>query len=492
MATKNHALATNARRSDGETRESEGGDWVDQATVDNAFKDERLGRRFKTLLSDIGGAIGASLPFACQDWANTKAAYRFLSNERVDEADILSGHFQATAKRFAASDGMILVLQDTTEFSFKRERPEVIGFTKGIRTGNTKDRRKSVHAVCGILMHSSLAVTTDGLPLGVAAIKFWNRKKFKGTRALTTKINPTRVPIEKKESIRWLQNLEQSTALLAAPDRCVHVGDRESDIYEPFCKARDLGTHFVVRTCVDRLASDGEHTIADEMEDVAVKGLHRIETRDEHGDVCRATLELKYRRIHVLPPIGKQKQYPELDLVVMHALERDAPKGRKPIEWKLITDLPVRSRAEAIEKLDWYAMRWKIEVFHKILKSGCKAEDSKLRTADRLANLIALFCILSWRVFWLTMLNRTMPDAPPTLALTEAEIHVLDHLVRDPAGAGRRRRTLSHYLTKLARLGGYLARASDPPPGSIVMWRGLSRLTDIQIGVDIGAENVGN
>ena len=492
MASKNHALATTAHRSDDEAGECEAGDWVDKETVDGTFKDERLGRRFKTLLSDIGGAIGASLPFACQDWANTKAAYRFLSNERVDEADILSGHFQATAKRFAASDGMILVLQDTTEFSFKRERPEDIGFTKSIRTGNTKDRRKTVHSVCGILMHSSLAVTTDGLPLGVAAIKFWNRKKFKGKRALTTKINPTRVPIEKKESIRWLQNLEQSTALLSAPDRCVHVGDRESDIYELFCKARELGTHFVVRTCVDRLAGDGEHTIADEMEEVAVKGLHRIETRDEHGDVCKATLELKYRRIRVLPPIGKQKKYPELDLVVIHALERDAPKGRKPIEWKLITDLPVRSRAEAIEKLDWYAMRWKIEVFHKILKSGCKAENSKLRTADRLANLIALFCILSWRVFWLTMLNRTMPHAPPTMALTESEIRVLDRLVPEPAGAGRRRRTLSHYLTKLARLGGYLARANDPPPGNIVMWRGLSRLTDIQIGVDIGAEIVGN
>ncbi len=326
--------------------------WVDRETVDGAFKDERLGRRFRTLLSDVGGAIGASLPLACQDWANTKAAYRFLSNERVDEADILSGHFAPTAKRFAATDGMILVLQDTTEFSFKRERPEEIGFTKSVRTRDTKEGRKRVHSVCGILMHSSLAVTTDGLPLGVAAIKFWNRKKFKGARALKTKINPTRVPIEKKESVRWLQNLEQSTALLAVPERCVHVGDRESDIYELYCKARELGTHFVVRTCVDRLAGDGEHTIADEMDEVAVKGIHAIETRDEHGEVCRATLELKYRRIRVLPPIGKQKQYPELDLTVIHAVERGAPKGRKSIEWKLITTLPVRSRAEAIEKLD--------------------------------------------------------------------------------------------------------------------------------------------
>lgn len=137
-------------------------------------------------------------------------------------------------------------------------------------------------------------------------------------------------------------------------------------------------------------------------------------------------------------------------------------------------------------------MRWKIEVFHKIPKSGCKAEESKLRTADRLANLIALFCILSWRVFWLTMLNRTMPDAPPQTALTKTEIGVLDRIVPTPPGGGRRRPTLSHYLTKLARLGGYLARAHDPPPGNIVMWRGLSRLTDIQIGVEIGTGDVGN
>ena len=489
MAAKITKSASECRSNDAKDR-SGAQDWIDRETVDGTFKDERLGRRFRTLLADIGGAIGASLPFACQDWANTKAAYRFFSNERVDEADILSGHFQATAKRFAASDGMVLVLQDTTEFSFKRERPEQIGFTKSIRV--SKDRRKSVHSVCGILMHASLAVTTDGLPLGVAAIKFWSRKKFKGARSLKPKINPTRVPIEKKESFRWLQNMEQSTALLAAPERCVHVGDRESDIYELYCKARDLGTHFVVRTCVDRLAGDGGHTIADEMDEVAVKGLHRIETRDEHGDVCCATLELRYRRVHVLPPIGKQKQYPELDLVVIHAVERGAPKGRKPIEWKLITDLPVRSRADAIEKLDWYAMRWKIEVFHKILKSGCKAEESKLRTADRLANLISVFCILSWRVFWLTMLNRTAPDAPPQMALTDGEISVLDQLVPDTATICRKRKTLSHYLTKLACLGGYLARASDPPPGNPVVWRGLSRLTDIQIGVDIGAGNVGN
>jgi hypothetical protein len=188
----------------------------------------------------------------------------------------------------------------------------------------------------------------------------------------------------------------------------------------------------------------------------------------------------------VLPPIGKQKRYPVLELTVIHAAERGAPKGRKPIEWKLITDLPVRGRAEAIEKINWYAMRWKIELFHKVLKSGCKAEESKLRTAERLANLMALFCILGWRVLWLTMLARATPEASPSVALTDSEIVLLDRLVSDAGNRRCKPSTLSFYLTKLARLGGYLARAGDPPPGSVVVWRGLSRLTDIEIGAELG------
>ena len=133
-----------------------------------------------------------------------------------------------------------------------------------------------------------------------------------------------------------------------------------------------------------------------------------------------------------------------LTLTVIHAEEGGTPNNRKKIEWRLITDLTVRSRKDAIEKLEWYALRWKIEVFHKILKSGCKAEESKLRTAQRLANLIAVFCILSWRVFWMTMLNRSAPNAPPAVALTEAEIVLLDQLLKNSDQKRPLRKTLSH------------------------------------------------
>jgi hypothetical protein len=334
-------------------------------------------------------------------------------------------------------------------------------------------------------MHSSLAVTEAGLPLGLAAVKFWSRDKFKGTAQLKRKINPTRVPIEAKESIRWLDNLRQSSTLLGRPERCVHVGDRESDIFELYCLARDLGTHFVVRTVVDRLAGAGDRTIAAEMKQAPSVGQHTVDVRLEGDTVEPVTFDIRCKQIRVCPPIGKQKRYPSLDLTVIHAEESNAPAGRKPILWKLVTDLEATSLAEAVEKLRWYAMRWKIEVFHKILKSGCRAEDARLRTADRLANLVALFCIVSWRVLWMTMMARAAPQAEPALVLTASEMSILDHLVGNAGNRGAQPGTLTLYMTKLAKLGGYLARNSDPPPGNTVLWRGWRRLIDIQIGADL-------
>src|SRR5262252_1602995 len=208
------SLRSGRRTSNDHSPEDES--WADREVAGCKFKDLRLGERFRKLLKQIGSAIGQAIPFACQDWANTKAAYRFFSNDRVNEEAILSGHFQATRDRFAATDGYVLVLHDTTEFTFKREKPELIGSTCKV---NRKDKkgRTTFHTVCGVLMHSSLAVTTEGLPLGLAAIKFWTRKKFKGCNALNKKINSTRVPIEKKESMRWLENVKQSAMLLGEP-----------------------------------------------------------------------------------------------------------------------------------------------------------------------------------------------------------------------------------------------------------------------------------
>jgi hypothetical protein len=467
--------------------------WIEEEMEGCEFRDRRLANRARKIIERMAGKIGGSIPAACQDWASTKAAYRFFSNETVSEAEILGGHFAATRERMAAMDERILLLHDTTEFSFKREADAAsLGLLHRYPLGTDAFGNTREITLRGILMHSSLAVTTEGLPLGVAAIKFWTREKFKGCNALKRKVNPTRVPIEEKESYRWLENLRQATELGPAPGDCVHIGDRESDIYELFCVAKELGTHFLVRTCVDRLAGEEGGTIAQEMAETPVRGVHRITFKDRKGVEHEAELELKFRQIEVHPPKGKQDRYPALALSVIHAQERGTPEGRERIEWKLITNLPVRSRAEAIEKLNWYALRWKIEVFHKILKSGCKAEESKLRNSERLANFVAVCCIVAWRVFWLTMLRRTAPDAPACVALTETEVKILDAVVKPLPREVRPSTTISDCLLKLARLGGYLARAGDPPPGNLVIWRGLSRLNDLHLGYLLGREDVGN
>ena len=154
--------------------------------------------------------------------------------------------------------------------------------------------------------------------------------------------------------------------------------------------------------------------------------------------------------------------------------------------------MPVRSRGEAVQKLDWYALRWRIETFHKILKSGCRAEELRLRTAERLVHVLAVFCILAWRIYWLTMLQRATSRAKPTLAFTSLEV---DLLTRAAERSGRadpgQVPSLQECVIQLARLGGYLNRSSDGPPGNTVIWRGMARLTDIAYGYQLAGGTCG-
>lgn len=464
--------------------------WLDEEMNSSVFNDRRHASRFKSLMQKLWQGMGNSLPFACQDRAATKAAYRFLSSTRIDEQMLLWGHAEATCLRVkAASPETILLLQDTTTFGYHRNNPDDVGFAGHyapglVTTGN------DAGVNCGILMHSSLAVTTQGLPLGLTAVKFWTRKKFKGTNALKRKINPTRVPIEEKESYRWLDNLRQSTALLQCPERCVHIGDRESDIYELYCLASELHTHFLVRTCVNRLAENT--TLEEEMKNAPseCQGHHRILLRQDKESMREITLNVRWKTLTLHPPIGKAKQYPDLLLTAIIATEEDPDDNNTRVEWKLLTDLPVTNLEEAIEKLEWYSHRWKIETFHKVMKSCCQAERSRLGSAERLTNLLCCYCILSWRIFWLTMLNREIPKAPAKLVFTKTEMEILDRMVKDTAQI-MSSTPLERYTIKLAQLGGYMGNKKKHPPGNIVIWRGLRRLNEIHTGWELAAERCG-
>jgi hypothetical protein len=470
--------------------ESLGGQgWIQQELAASTLPDARLDKRLHHLVEQLAKGVGRSIPWACQDWAAVKAAYRFFANDRVSEEQILAGHFLATRERVPRGEELFLVVHDTTEFSYRREDMAAVGLVSKGSVRKDAQGRPVYFTTCGINLHSSLAVTLEGLPLGLTAVRFSSRREFKGRKARRKAHN---APIEEKESMRWLENLRSSTALLGQPQRSVHVGDQESDIFDLFAAAQQMGTHFLIRTRADRLADGGPETVAEAVGRSPRRGRYHIAVRNRKGEETEAVLEIRYRRMRLQTPKGKKKRYPDQMVTVIEAREQEMPPDRERIDWKLITDLAVNSRREAVEKVQWYALRWKIEVFHKILKSGCRAEDARLRTASRLTNLLAVFCILSWRVFWLTMTNRIDPEADPELVFTDLELRILDRLVKDKPTAQTQKPLLSHYLIKLARLGGYLARNADPPPGNETIWRGLTRLVDIQLGVIMGAGNVGN
>lgn len=212
-------------------------------------------------------------------------------------------------------------------------------------------------------------------------------------------------------------------------------------------------------------------------------GRHRIAVGKEEA----TWLQVKFATINTLPPVGKQKRYSPQVLTYIHALEEKPPPDRTPIDWKLVTNLPVDDLSGAVEKLDWYALHWKAEVFHKVMKSGYRAEEARLETAERLTKFLALIAVVSWRIFFVTMSARANPDAALDSVLTSAEITALDQIDETRARPRLKQRTLAAYLLQIAMLGGYLARNHDPPPGNMVVCRDMTRLHDIAIGISIGS-----
>ncbi|RDH41307.1 IS4 family transposase [Zooshikella ganghwensis] len=460
--------------------------WLNEELSGCAFKDQRLTTRFKSIVACLSEKSGKSIPEICEEWASTKAFYRFLSNERVEASEILAGHFEQTMSRVKSIKGPCLVLHDTTEFIYNRKKPLSnnssplsstnkqydVGFGKDYKTGS-------------ILLQASLAITLEGLPLGLTSTKFWTRKGSDPDKELKKKNSPTCMPAEAKESIKWQESLNTTHKLLGChASKVIHVSDRESDIYDYMCNCHELNAYFIVRSSVNRLTE--ESTLVDEVALTKRAFKHMINYQDANGNNIEATLNIKIKQLKIKASRNnKQSCYPELPITVVSAVEVDRPVDREPIKWTFLTNLPVSNKEESLSVIDWYKQRWKIEVYFKVLKCGLKVEESKLRTAERLTRLIAICCILAWRIHWLTMLNREDRRLAPKLAFDNVERLILENYIKK-----KKPETLQDYILRLAKLGGYLARSNDPPPGNTVIWRGLNRLYELKAGFEL-AQNCG-
>lgn len=454
--------------------------WIEEEIAGSKFKDKRLSDSFHTILETLSAGDGRTIPQLCEDWTSTKALYRFLSNEKVEESEILNGHFEQTSKRISAAKGPVLVLHDTCEFSYKRDDPDAIGYTRtGQVLSKIKSPKKQEYKVCGVLMHASLAVTSEGLPLGLTSARYWSRKVFKNTRQMKRLINPTRVPIEEKESIKWLKNIRASNeSIKEDASKFIHIRDREADIFELFTECDSANAYFLMRSCVNRLAD--ESTIVEILSEHKNDYLHRIEFVDGRGILNSATLQVKVKAVNLHPPHAKAGKYPDVSVHLLSAVELNPPEGRDPIKWTFVTNLPIESKTQAIQALEWYKQRWKIELYFKIIKSGFRAEESKLRTADRITRLLSIFCILAWRVHWITFLQREAEEISPMVAFDKVELKIIGSYF-----SKSHYKSLQEVIRDLARLGGHLGRQTDSPPGNIVIWRGLGRLQDLRRGFEL-------
>jgi Druantia protein DruA/Transposase Tn5 dimerisation domain/Transposase DNA-binding len=444
------------------------GDWADEEWGQASLGDARLVQRLISLGRDRYAHPQASIPQTCGSRSKTKAAYRFFDHERATLQNLLSPHIEAATKRLA-KEKVVLAIQDTTSLNYgTHPATENLGPITNIPTG-----------VVGLMLHSTLAVNSEGTPLGLLAAQCWARDPAEfGKKAKRHKL-----PIEEKESNKWLTSFKAATATAAActDTTVVSVGDREADIYELFALAAQTpkAPLLLVRAQHDRKLQEEQGRLAKHMNECPEAGIQEIIVpRKGNRPARNAQISIRYSQVVLAPPIGKENRAP-LSIWAILADEKGPPEGIEPLRWLLLTTAPTDNLTEACEHLSWYTKRWTIEVFHRTLKSGCRIENRQLGSANRLEACLAIDLVVAWRIHHLTKLGRETPDVPCSIYFEEAEWKALTAFVTKKSTPDDKPPTLREAIRMVAILGGFLARKSDGEPGTQTLWLGLQRLDDI-------------
>jgi hypothetical protein len=434
--------------------------------------DTRLDTRFLSVSADLAAQPQAPINQACKDWAATKAAYRLFENEKVQPEFILSPHQQQIRERMAAY-GRVLAVQDTAVLNYTHHP-----MTQGLGPIGTPEQDLQ-----GLVMHSTLVCSLQGLPLGVATQAIWARETVEDEQAQPRKPPPPQRPIEEKESVKWITALRGTVELAPAGVEVVTVCDREADVYEFFQEAEELGTQLLVRSTYDR-ALVGEGKLRSVMKAHPVAGHITVEVPAHKDQPARTALcDVRFRSVTLRPPYRPKKlgvvlSPIQVDVVWVHEVHPPA-HVKDPLDWLLFTTVSVTSFTDALERVRWYKVRWHIEVWHKVLKSGCKVEDCRLETGAKLIRYLTLMSVIAWRVFWLVQMNRHQPEAPCTVVVTEPEWHALYAAIHRTAQLPETLPTVGQVVRWMAQLGGFLGRKHDREPGVTVLWRGWQRLQDL-------------
>jgi len=433
--------------------------------------DQRLNRRAQAVLEALYAKPGSSIPGACGGWNETKAAYRLFDQQEVTTQQILEPHYQSSAERMKAHS-VVLCIQDTTELDYTGRT------ISGLGPLNYENRQ-------GLYVHPTLAVTPDRLCLGV--LDAWNWAREAGSLGND---RGSHRPIEEKESIRWIEGYQRVNELAAQlPDtQLVYVADREADIYELFAEGDKAQGHrsadWLVRGAQDRcVVSETDDKLKAAVHNAPVVAQIEFDLPSRKGDKARhVQQQIKVAQVRLKPPYRVGSKLEEVTVTVLLAEEVAPPRGQPPLTWLLLSNRCVSTDEQATELLSWYLCRWQIELFFKILKSGCKVEKLQLETLERLEPALALYMIVAWRVLYLTMLGRTCPELPCDVVFAEEEwqaAYIVTHRQAPPETPP----SLNQMICMIAGFGGFLNRAGDGFPGSETLWIGLTRCHDFVIAM---------
>ena len=427
--------------------------WIDDELATLNLGDERLDQRQKLILHRFADKPSPSIPGACRGWAETKGAYRFFAHPRVTAEEVIHPHREATLARIPEHP-VVLLPQDTTELDFSRPKKPV----KGAGPLSYQERT-------GFFQHVQLAVTPERLPLGVVDVISWGRDPEDYQKNDRRK----QKPIEEKESYRWLLGYRRACAVAAAVPgtQIISISDREGDIYECFVEARTIAgprADWIIRACQDRSTpqkSAEDETYVKLRETVAAQaplGRLKIQVpRSADGPARQATVTVRSATVELKPPDRAGRKLPPVTVNAVWIHEESPPDGVKPLDWLLLTNLPVATFEAACLVVEYYSCRWPIEIFFRIYKSGCRIEQVQLGDDDSLFPCLSLYLIVAWRVHWLTMLGRTCPDLACDVVFAEEEWRSVWTIVRrEPAPTVAP--PLNEMIRLVASLGGYLGR----------------------------------
>lgn len=379
----------------------------------------------------------------------------------------MNSHYEKTINSLL-NEKVVLNVQDTTELNFTTHKSK----KEMGRIGNSN--------CTGLMVHTTLSLTGEGVPVGILEQKIWTRSKELVSER-------SKKNIEDKESYRWIESLISiDNKFFNEEQVIVTIGDRESDIYDLFLVDRKRNSHLLVRAAQDRLINHEDKKLFKGLDNLEVKGNLEVDISRKKGvSSSKAKLNIKYDKFEIKEPKNHKKNIHSVSLNVILVEEEKSGESKEPIRWVLLTTLDINSLEDAIKYVRWYSYRWLIERYHYVLKSGCHIEELQLDSSDKIQKVLAMYSVVSCKLLNMTYIVRKEPELSCEAFFSKKEWNLIYILVNKTPNLPKEIPKLKEVIVWIARLGGFLARKGDGFPGVKVLWRGFIKFKTILEATEI-------